>query len=169
VTVLNLGVIDIPYAYEQEKLTKKGKPYKKKRKVVLSITTGEVARYLEDEYHIMEVFAEIYMDRIVGALVDAVTGDLDNVLNGRQPNPEVFAPAAAEIETWFKRFLSTREIETAGVTGEAGGANHGIPTQAALDGVNHRLAHPYANTNPRRPSFIDTGLYQSSVKVWITP
>lgn len=158
-TTLNIGVIDIPYAYEQEVLTKTGKPRKKGKKVQLSITTGEVAEYLENEYHIMESFWELYHEKITDRLIEDITGDLDKVLNGRAPSPDLFAGAAAEIETWFKRFLSTQEVEHVGIKG--------VPTQAALDGVSHRFAHPYASSNPRRPSFIDTGLYQSSIKVWI--
>lgn len=158
-TTLNIGVLDIPYAYEQEALTKTGKPRKRKRKVTLSITTGEVAQYLEDEYHVMEVFFEVYREKIIESLTEAIMGDLDNVLNGRPPNPDLFAPATAEIETWFKLFLSTREVEQQGIAG--------TPTLAAKEGVNHRLAHPYSKSNERRPSFIDTGLYQSSVKVWV--
>jgi hypothetical protein len=164
VTILNIGVIDLPYAYDQEveaPISKKGKARKKTKKVQLSITTGEVAEYIENEYHVMETFYEVYQEKIIESLSEAILGDLDNTLNGRPPNPDLFAPAAAEIELWFKRFLSTREIETVGVAG--------VPTQAALDGVNHRLKHPYSSSNARRPSFIDTGLYQSSVKVWIEP
>lgn len=158
-TVLNIGVLDVPYAYEQVLLTKKGKPRKRGKKVVLSITTGEVAEYIENEYHVMETFYEVHHEKILDLIVEALLGDLDNVLNGRAPNPDLYAPAGAEIETMFKRFLSTREAEGAGIAG--------VPTQAALDGISHRLAHPYAGANPRRPSFIDTGLYQSSVKVWV--
>jgi len=164
VTTLNIGVIDVPYAYEQEHLTKKGKPFKKRRKVTLSITTGEVAEYLEDHYAVMETFFEAYRDRIEESLVEAVLGDLDNVLNNRPANPEIFAPACSEIEAWFKHYLSSREAE---YQASLKGPTLAVPTQAALAGVNHRLAHPYAGSNPRRPSFIDTGLYQASVKVWI--
>jgi hypothetical protein len=32
--------------------------------------------------------------------------------------------------------------------------------------VNHRLARPYAKDNPQRPSFRDTGVYESSFTVW---
>jgi hypothetical protein len=163
-TTLNIGVLDIPYTYEQQTLTKKGKPRKNGKKVMLSITTGEVAHYLEEEYHLMESFFEVHKEKIVDALTEAVLGDLDNVLNGRLPNRDVFVAAAEEIETWYKHFLSTREAETIGISG---GPNRPVPTKAALAGVNHRLAHPYADGNPRRPSFIDTGLYESSVKVWV--
>lgn len=163
-TTLNLGVLDIPYTYEQQQLTKTGKPRKKSKKVMLSITTGEVAQYLEDEYHLMESFAEANMDRIVEALTEAVLGDLDNVLNGRLPNRDVFVAAAEEIETWYKRFLSEGGPAALGLNG---GPGRPVPTQAAAAGVSHRKAHPYAKDNPPRESFIDTGLYESSVKVWV--
>jgi hypothetical protein len=37
---------------------------------------------------------------------------------------------------------------------------------AALHGVSHRFKHPYAR-RARRPSFIDTGLYQNSFAAWV--
>jgi hypothetical protein len=157
--VLTLGVWEIPYTAHVPVPTKSGKPRKTKTtSVAISITTGDVAEILEEEYHILETFFEVYHDKICDLLVEAIWGDMDNVLNGRRPNADLFAPACSEIETLMKRFITTREIEyNAFLAG-----NKSIPTQAALHGVNHRLAHPYSSKNPRRPSFLDSGLMVSS-------
>ena len=66
---------------------------------------------------------------------------------------------ASRVEEMFKDFISSGEAERVGVAG--------APTAAALRGVNHRLLHPYAKANPRRVSFRDTGLFQSSFKAWV--
>ena len=59
-----------------------------------------------------------------------------------------------KIERRFKEFLRNEE--------------HGIPrTLAGQRGVAHLLARPYARGNPPRPSFIDTGLYMDSFRVWV--
>jgi hypothetical protein len=52
-----------------------------------------------------------------------------------------------------------QEIESMGL--------RGVPTKAALKGINHRLRHPYRKSNPRRPSFVDTGLYVASFRAWM--
>jgi len=52
-----------------------------------------------------------------------------------------------------------KEVEKLGIPG--------VPTKAALRGVNHRLKHPYRRRGAR-PSFVDTSLYMSSFKAWAT-
>jgi hypothetical protein len=71
-----------------------------------------------------------------------------------------FSSAETAITTMFKQFLATGAIEHMGIPG--------VPTQAAKDGVNHRLKHPYAKSNPRRESFIDTGAYSAHFIAWIS-
>ena len=68
------------------------------------------------------------------------------------------AEAMNAIQARFKTYLESEEI--------AGTATPGVPTLAARHGVNHRLKHPYRK-RAARPSFVDTGLYQSSFKAWI--
>ena len=67
-----------------------------------------------------------------------------------------FAAGESQIENRFKQFLSLREVEKLGIPG--------VPTKAALAGVSHRFK---GKKGGRRPSFIDTGLYQASFKAWI--
>lgn len=162
---LNLGVIDQNYSEQakpekipQAKKGKKNKPIKPKVANGTQ-TTGDVAGWIEEKYGLMENFAEAQGPAFAQAFASALSGELENMMTGGQPSSNPFKEAESEIETMFKTFLSEGEAEHLGI--------EGVPTQAAIDGVNHRLAHPYAKGNPRRPSFIDTGLLQSSFKAWI--
>jgi len=80
------------------------------------------------------------------------------VMMGRR-GADPYARAMSDLQHRFRRFISSREVERVGIPG--------VPTQAALRGVNHRLKHPYRKSNPRRPSFRDTGLYEASFRAWI--
>lgn len=159
--ILHLGVIDIPYAYEKEVVGKKGKVLKKKKKVVHSQTTGDVAEILEDKYHIMELFFEEHEahNLITGAIEEALKGSLESMAMGAPPTENPFAAATQAIDEAFKRFITEGAVERLGIPG--------TPTEAALKGVSHRKAHPYAKANARRPSFVDTGLYVDSFISWI--
>ena len=160
---LHLGVIDLPYAYLEKKKARANKRRKKKGLPPLAgsptPTTGQVARILEDKYHIMELFYEDNRNFVGKALEESLQGSLEDILMGApvNPTPNPFAEAESEIQNRFKKFLSTREVESLGIPG--------VPTQAALDGRSSRFKKGKSPTG-RRPSFIDTGLYQSSFKAW---
>jgi hypothetical protein len=127
---------------------------------------GDVAEILEGRYHVMEVFYELHQADIAADMERSVAGALESMMQGApMDNANPFGRAESEIEKRFKEFLSLREIETLGIPG--------VPTQAALDGVNHRMKNPRfvkkgkkMVRRPRRPSFIDTGLYQANMKAW---
>ena len=140
---LNLGVMVIPYRNATDKAE--------------SVTTGDVAQWLERRYRIMEVFVRVHHKVIENALAGSVEGALEALIMKRRIKP--FARGTAVIETRFKRFISSREVERVGIPG--------TPTHAALMGFSHRRKHPYAR-GPRRPSFRDTGLYMSSFKAWVS-
>jgi hypothetical protein len=145
---LHLGVLEVPYD--------DGKA-----------TTGEVADILEEKYHIMEVFVEELGDAIGDAFAEAAKNALQDLMSGVPmvqasyigggANFVLTADATQEIETAFRMFIDQQELD---------GVVPGVPTQASLKGINHRLAHPYAKANQPRPSFRDTGLYQSSFRAW---
>lgn len=137
--ILHFGVIDLPYSYGT-----KGQ------------TTGDVAEILEDKYGIMQAYYDAYEQEVVDAITKGFSDSLESLLSGAPARSDPFAGAMAKVEAGFKQALSNREFD--GLTG--------VPTQAALDGVSHRRKHPYAK-RASRPSFIDTGLYQSSFKAWI--
>jgi hypothetical protein len=156
-TSIHFGVYDMPYSWQQQLLSKKGKPLKRTKTVTRATTTGEVAEILEKRYHIMEKFFERFEDKIIGATLDALDNSLDDYLATGHLNMQPAKAAESGIQRMFKDFISLRGAERVGIPG--------TPTLAALKGVNHRLAHPYAKANPRRPSFRDTGFYEATFGV----
>lgn len=151
--VIHLGVVDIPYSAPPARAGR----YRRPRKVRAGTqTTGDVAGWLEDRYHVMQHFAENDRDKIEAELSNAVQGSIETMMMGGPPRLNM-AGAESEIDEMFRAFLSAKTIESFGYPG--------IPTKAALRGVNHRMAHPYAR-RAARPSFVDTGLYSASFKTW---
>lgn len=162
---LILGMNDIPYALkvpEELKRVSVKTPRGGKARVVKSApsgseSTGDVAEILENRYHVMEIFFEtVGREQISTALEHSIAGAIEN-MNVGQPIGSIAptAEAEGEIETAFRFFLSQREMDM---------LHRGVPTRAAVLGINHRLLHPYARSNPPRPSFIDTGLYQANMR-----
>lgn len=150
-TTLHLGVIDIPYSQA---------PRPRQRRSASNVTTGDVATFLENRYHIMEVFYEEHADDVIAPEMEkSVAGAITSLLAGAPVTLDPFGSAVSKIEDAFKQFLSTGEMERLGYPG--------VPTQAALRGVSHRFAHPYAR-RAARVSFVDTGLYQDTFKAWFT-
>jgi hypothetical protein len=150
---LMLGVVDVAYSDSDG-----------------ATTTGDVAGYLEDEYHVMRTFLELYEDQIGEFLADAMVGEIESLAQGKpvaifgrdietQLGNRVIAGQSVngKIEEAFRNFLDAREWQ--GTSGQT--------VQAADDGVNHRKKHPYANANKARPAFVDSGLYQASFRAWL--
>lgn len=139
-TVLHLGVLDVPYSDGKR-------------------STGDVAQILEDKYHVMELFAEDYgADAISKAFEEAARDALEDLLSGAPVDSLSLTQSATDdIETAFKTFIDRRGLDY---------IVPGVPTKASLKGVNHRFKRATAKTNPVRPSFRDTGLYEASMKAW---
>ena len=139
-TTIHLGVIDVPY------VDAKG------------VTTGDVAEILERKYHVMEIFAEAHGEDIAKELANAVEGSLETLMMGGsfQSVQSAMLGGLTNVDHLFKQFLSNGEMESLGYPG--------VPTKAALTGVNHRLKKKKGG---RRPSFIDTGQYQASFHAWV--
>lgn len=150
-TILHLGVIDIPYANApRPKGTKAG-----------SQSTGDVAGWLENKYGIMQRFGEVKAGVISDALAHDVAGSLETMMMGG-PSRLHFGTATGKIEDSFRQFLSSQEVEKIGIAG--------VPTAAALSGISHRFKNPRrkgGKRRARRPSFLDTGLYSRSFRSWI--
>ncbi len=156
-TTLVLGVQDMSYAaqFHSSAGTRKRGVSKAQAAYGKGQTTGEVAKLLEARYHVMQAFVNMNSTEIVAAVEASMLGSVINIVNG-QPGPIVpGAQALSDIETAFKQSLSQRAYD----------GLKGVPTQAAERGVSHRFKKPYAR-RAARPSFIDTGLYQSSFKAW---
>ena len=135
---LLLGVDDVPYTYGSS-----------------ATTTGDVAEILEGKYGVIGSFWSHHQQEGADALAEGMKGSLESLLMGAPPTLDPFGSGTSKIETLFRDFLDRKEIETYGIPG--------VPTQAALKGVSHRFKQPYKR-RPPRPSFIDTGLYQSSFR-----
>jgi len=171
-TKLVLGVIDQPYANPPRSKRAKAKSGTQ--------TTADVAQWLEDEYHIMEIFFEVHKSDIAKELEASVAGSLTAVLNGATSDLNIFGEATDDIEKRMKNFILSGEMDAMGYPG--------VPTQAAQDGISHRFANAMntsytmplnkktgkrskkALKKPQRParvSFYDTGLYESSMKAWV--
>lgn len=152
-TTLHLGVQDLPYAYSEVRVFARRRPAR-----VQSTTTGDVAEILESKYHLMETFYEMHQADIARSVENALGGALENMLIGAPPPDDPFAAASGDIKTMFSEFLLTGEAERVGIPG--------TPTKAAQAGVSHRFKHPYAQ-RAARPSFVDTGLLESSFTAWV--
>lgn len=121
------------------------------------LTTADVAHFLETKYGVMGAFYRVHQDVIMGAVAKSMEGAIESLVMGRRVNPWGYATQLIQRE--FRIFISSMEAERVGIDG--------TPTLAAWRGVNHRLKHPYAKSNPRRPSFRDTGLYMASQRAWM--
>ncbi len=146
---IQLGVKDVPYASS-------------------SMTTGDVAQILEAKYHIIGTFVEVYAKELQKILERSFVNASEEMALGLPVRP-LHASALQEIQMLMKRWLSTQEVERQGI--------RGVPTRAALDGVNHRFKSGLnrvtmkkfragVRKGVRRPSFIDTALYQASLSAW---
>jgi hypothetical protein len=164
--ILHLGVIDVPYveppatpkAPKNPRRRRRG-PHKAHAAKYANITTGDVATILEDKYGIMQAYFAAHEADVASAIEGSLQGAVESLLMGGPPKLDAFGSAVSKIEDGFRRFLSEREVERVGIPG--------TPTAAALRGVSHRFKQAY-KLRARRPSFIDTGLYEASFKSWIT-
>lgn len=150
-TTLHLGVYDMPYADPPSS----GKRGRRKSGVQ---TTGDVAEVLEQRYDVMAGFYELHGQEVANAFGEAMLDALEAVMSGRAPPSNPLDPAMQDIGEMFREFIDREELS---------GLEEGVPTAAALKGVSHRFKHPYAKGHPRRPSFVDTGLYRESFVAWV--
>lgn len=152
--LLHLGVVDVPYAQAPS-------PRQRKPRAG-TVTTGDVAGWLETKYHVMEIFYEEHQGDVAGDLENSLQGAIESVLMGAPAGRlDPFGGATSKIEDRFRKFLDDGEMEKLGYPG--------VPTQAALDRKAGKRRSP--RFKRRKPgtgvSFIATGLYQSSFKSWM--
>ena len=118
-------------------------------------TTGNVATILEEKYGLFSHFADSQIDKIAANLTESMLGALESTLQGHPPSNS-FAAATSQIDQDFRHFLDIEEMAKLGVPG--------VPTKAALMGKSIRFKR---KVGPRRPSFIDSGVLQTSLKSWV--
>jgi hypothetical protein len=116
--ILHLGVQDAQYTEETG-----------------SKSTGDVAEILEAKYHVFEHFWQAHGQEIADSYVAAAARALEDVLSGGTPATSLFTAPQAATKALFTKFIDTQEMDSLGYPG--------IPTKAALNGVNHRMKRPY--------------------------
>lgn len=135
---LHLGVIDVPYVDAN------------------GITTGDVAEIIEAKYGLLgDGFVPAHEDDIGRIMAESAAGAIEDLITGNDIGP--FAEGCAKIATLMKHFVTTQEAERVGLPG--------VPTLAAIEGVNRRLK---LKRGPRRPSFVDSSLMSSAYTAWVT-
>lgn len=159
-TTLHLGVVDLSYTSADGQGT----------------TTGDVAEYLEADYHVMEVFYELNKDFIADALTNAAAGAIESLMQGNN-----VTGLNGHVTTELKNALGKRKIQGISVDGKieerfrdflAMGEMQKVlpatqPIKAAVAGVSHRKKTPNAKDNPSRVAFVDTGLYSAAFRAWL--
>ena len=148
---LLLGVLDVKYSDAHG-------VFQRKNGTPPDTSTGEVAGYLEDKYHIIEIFFEERQEKISKWMAEAISHQIADLLSGAQPNRDPLFSAMQKIELEFRMFLDSDEISSILPTK--------LQSQAAIAGVTHRRKSGYTKGNVSRPLGIDTGLYQASFRAW---
>ena len=139
---LSLGVFNVPYESEEKKRFFEGNDSLH--------TTHEVAEFLEQQYGVMEAYAQSHNQTLTNCIANGFFNVLEEVVSGKmQSNP--FETGLEEIREDFQRFLTSYEAERVNIPG--------TPTLDALRGVIRRYN---VYEGPRRPSFVATGLYKES-------
>lgn len=124
-----------------------------------STTTGDVAGYLEDEYHVMRTFLELNEDFIKDAITDQFAGMIESMSQGRPVAPFNLGFASGKIEERFRNFLDSGEMNTL------------IGSHAVSDKTLKTSSRRKSGKLPegqQRQAFVDTGLYSASFRVWLS-
>jgi hypothetical protein len=114
-------------------------------------TAGDVANWLEKKYGIMGAFVQMNKDFIAKEVIQELVG-----VKNRQPQHPMDAIAKK-----LKEAISMQQFN---------GILPGVPTKASLRGVSSRFKNGKRRGKSKvsgvpRPSFIDSGIYQSSIRV----
>jgi len=118
-------------------------------------TTGYVAAILEEKYRIMQTFFDRYGKDIVDLMTKDLAAGLENLMAGAPLPHDPFAESMSQVHNLFVAFLDNQEMN--GISG--------VPTRRALMGISKRFKNKKGDP---RPSFIDTGMFQSSMRAWVS-
>jgi len=145
---LSLGVVDIIYGHTGGH---GGNP---------NNSTGNVAEILEKNYGIMGHFYDLHKDEINEALTDIFSAALEDSMMGLPINfDNTSEEISGKLKPMFQKMILDRELD---------GVDGGVPTKASLGGVSHRKKKGVHRNKAVRPSFLDTHLYYSSFKAWLS-
>jgi len=136
---LQLGVLDVAY-------------------VDGTTTTGDVAGFLEDRYHVMRKFAEMNEDFIADTIADHFAGLIESVAQGKRVSAIDMTPAMSKIEERFRDALDSGEI------------HQSLPQEQQVSAATLKTSSRKKVIKPdeSRQAFIDSGMYQASFRAWIT-
>jgi hypothetical protein len=118
-------------------------------------TTGDVAEILEGKYRIMQTFFDRHGDEIAQLMSNDLAAGLENLLAGAPPPSDPFAESMSQVHHLFVAFLDNAEMN----------GTEGVPTARALEGISKRFKNKKGEP---RPSFIDTGMFQASMRAWVS-
>ena len=142
---LKLGVIDVPEPNGN--------------------TSYGVGNILEEKYTLFSSYVEMHQKDIENELCEAIVGAFETYQTTGYFPKNPFISAGEELTLGLKKFIYQEELA---------GKVAGVPTQAALEGVTTRKVgrgkkskFKRTKTGVRRPSFIDSGIFEASTKVWI--
>lgn len=142
---LKLGVIDVPEPNGN--------------------TSYGVGKILEEKYTLFSSYVEMHHKDIEHELCEAIVGAFETFQATGYVAKKPFDAAGQELTLGLKQFIYKEELA---------GKVAGVPTQAALEGITTRKVgrgkkskFKRTKTGVRRPSFIDSGIFEASTKVWI--
>jgi hypothetical protein len=164
---ITLGFLNLPYMREniQSPITaarierRRIREGGKRKYYSRTRTTEQVSGYLENKYHILDMFWKKHEDDIEQLVSDIYEERLQQVMEGKLRIPEdnfarLARPAVPKIERMFRSFLDNREMD---------GMVSGVPVKAAIKGKKSALIH----RKPGRQSFINTGLYRAAFRATV--
>jgi hypothetical protein len=135
------------------------------------LSSYELGKILEEKYTLFSSFVDIHHGDIEHELCEAVAGAFETFQATGHVAKQPFDSAGQQITKQLKEFIYKEELA---------GKVAGVPTQAALEGLSTRTMSgktprkvrkgqkfKRVKTGVRRPSFIDTGIFEASTKVWI--
>lgn len=128
-------------------------------------TTGQIASILEARYGIMRAYYDNRKANVIlPAIERSVKGALINIMNGQPGVVAMETAAMFRITEDFQEALSMKRFDS----WISRGGTYPVPTLASQGGVSMRHKSGFTKGKLSRPSFINTGFYQSSFVTWMS-
>jgi hypothetical protein len=162
---VELGFINTPYTditiHRPMTAAREESRRPRRRHFRKTMTAEDIGAILEDKYHILDVFWKLHQKDVLAVLRETILSRIKRMLTGRSTISDrtftgVAKPAFKDIEKAFRNFLDKKEMDALGIPG--------VPTKASLIGT---TGGKFKTLRPGRPSFVATGIYRASFRVWI--
>jgi hypothetical protein len=114
-----------------------------------------VADILEAKYHLVEIFFEENEDRIMQVLAGAQDKAISDIAAGKTRKVVLRRPDAIKIERMFRSAINRQEFD---------GIAPGTPTAVSQSGRSRAFR---SRKGSSRASFVDSGTYRDSFRVWM--